>query len=172
MEMSYKAWLCVALKVLGVMILVNGGVQAVYQWGSLPSAQGMLPAWMTAISIAVPLVVLGAGLYLVLGTQHLIDRVWSDQQEELDSARAIFMVAIKVMGVVLVVQALPEVVEIISNALYIYSVSGVWNTSAQSEFIYERLIATLLKLGIGCYLLLKGDWLQRVAFPPASNDES
>jgi len=168
MDMSYKGWLSVGLKVLGAATLVNGLVQVVIQWGSLPSVWGMASSWLLVGSIALPLVTIAAGLYLLMGTRGLVDRVWSDGQEELDSAQVMFAVAMKIMGLVLAVQALPEVIQAIFNILFIFGVSPVWDTSAQNQFIYQKFLSMLLKLLLGCYLLFKGTWLQRVAFPPSN----
>ncbi|MGE5389574.1 MAG: hypothetical protein ACM3PE_00775 [Deltaproteobacteria bacterium] len=171
MGMSYKGWLSVGLKVLGTITLINGMVQAVLQWSSLADLQGQPAPWMLVCSIVVPIVTLGAGLYLLLGTRKLVSRLWPDQEDELESEKAVFKIAMKIMGMVLVVQALPEVVRLISNGLYIYSVSTVWDTSMQHGFIYEKLLSILLQLLIGCYLLFKGAWLQKVAFPAVSPED-
>jgi len=170
MDMSYKGWLSVALKVLGVVTLVNGMVLAVAQLGSLPSIPASVSPWMTVSCIAMPLIMLGAGLYLLLGTQRLVTRIWADQENQLDAERAIFKVAMKVLGMALVVQALPKAVQIISNALFIYGVGSVWDISTQLQFICQEFLSTLLKLLLGCYLLFKGTWLQRVVFP-AENEQ-
>lgn len=166
MNMTYKDWLLAGLKVLGVVTIVNGLVQAIVTWGSLPSTQNEIPRWMLASSAAVPLVVLGAGLYLVLGTRGLVDRVYQDEEERQDSAAVIFMVAMKVLGTVLIVEALPDAIQIISSFIYIHGVSPVWDSSMQSQFIYQHFLSVLVKFALGCYLLLGGKWLQNVAFPP------
>lgn len=169
--MSYKGWLSVGLKILGTVTLINGMVQAVLQWSSLGDLQGEPASWMLICSVIVPLVTLGAGLYLLLGTRELVDRLWPNLEGELETEKAIFKIAMKIVGMVMVVQALPEVVRLISNGLYIYSVSQVWNTSMQHGFIYEKLLSTLLQLLIGWYLLFKGTWLLKAAFPVVSHEE-
>jgi len=165
MDMSYRGWLSVGLKILGAATLVKGIEQAVMQWSSLADVQGMASPWMLICAALVPLITVGAGVYLLLGARNLVIKLWPDGEDELASEKAVFTIAMKIMGMVLVVQALPEIVRLISNGLYIYSVGSVWDTSMQHSFIYEQLLATLLKLLLGGYLLFKGAWLQRAAFP-------
>lgn len=172
MDMPYKNWLSLGFKILGVVTLVNGLVQAVVQWGSLTSIQGPGSFWMIVSCIAMPLVIIGAGLYLLLGTKGLTDRAWLDNQKELDWTLAIFMVAIKVVGIFLIVEALPEIVKCITEAIYIYNANGVWDTEVQSRFLYQYLLASLLRLVLGYYLLFKGEWLQRAAFARTGNEDA
>ncbi|MGI5920177.1 MAG: hypothetical protein ACOX6I_00320 [Syntrophomonadaceae bacterium] len=70
----------------------------------------------------------------------------------------------KVLGAVLIVQALPDAVQVLSNLVYIKSVSPVWDTDVQRQFIYTRLLSTILYFIIGWHLLKGGQLLVRMAF--------
>ncbi len=173
MDLSSKVMLRVGLQLVGVITVINGVVQCIVSWGSLygswgshlPSTEGMMPPWILITSIAVPLIVLGAGLYLLLGSKGLADRFYPDEEEKLDSARSIFILAMKVLGLVLIVQALPDAVQIITSFMYIANMNAALDFRAQSEFFYNRLLSTLLRFAIGYYLLVGGQLLLRLAFP-------
>jgi len=168
-NMSYKGWLSVALKVVGVLTLVNGIVQAIVTWGSAPAVGGMIPPLAFLSSMVVPIVMMGAGLYLIMGTHGLVERISIEEDE--NAFASWFMLAMKVLGVVLIVEALPYACRIVSNAIQIYSISPAWSTEMQNRFIFENLLSTLVKAALGCYLLVGGKWVQQLAFPPVKEME-
>lgn len=159
----------VGLKVLGVVTIIIGLIQMIVQWGSLPAARGPGAFWMVVTCIVIPFIYLAVGLYLLLGTRGLAERLWPDGENDQDWVQVVFQLAMKIVGVVLVVRALPDLVRIIGNTLYVYSAGPVWDTSWQRREIYQTLLPSLLRLLLGWYLLFKGAWLQKVAFPESDH---
>jgi len=163
-EISSRVLLRIGLQIVGVITIITGICQSIATWGNIPSSRGMLPMGVTVVSILIPLVTLAAGLFLVIGTKSLTEKLYPDEEEKLDSSQDIFSLAMKITGMVLLVKALPDAVQILSNLIYIKASSPVWNNSVQFQFIYTELVSTLLYFVFGWYLLRGGQLFVRLAF--------
>lgn len=163
MELSSRVLLRIGLQVVGVITIINGICQTIAIGGIIPFSEDMMPPAAQIMNILMPLVIVAAGIFLLVGTKKLAEHLYPDDEETLDSARAIFNLAMKILGMVLIVQALPDTVQIISNIIYLKSVSPAIFTDLQQEFIYTRLLSTLLYLIFGFYLVKGGRLLERIA---------
>lgn len=166
MELSSRVLLRISLQVVGVITLIDGICHAIGVGGIVPFSRDMMPLAAMITSILIPLVSVAAGIFLLVGTRKLIANLYPDEEEKPDSARAIFNLAMKVLGMVLIVKALPDAVQLLSNIIYIKSINPVFNTDSQQQFIYTRLLSTLLYFIFGWYLVRGGKFLERLAFPP------
>ncbi len=163
-EISSRVLLRIGLQIVGVITIITGICHTIVTWGNLPSSQGMMPTGMMVASILIPLVTLAAGIFLVIGTKSLTEKLYPDEEEKLDSSQDIFSLSMKITGMVLLVQALPDAVQILSSMIYIKATSPVMNNSAQFQFIYTELVSTLLYFVFGWYLLRGGQLFVRLAF--------
>lgn len=169
MEISSRALLRIGLQIVGVITIITGICNAVATWGNLPYSQGMLPLGIKLVSILIPLVILAAGIFLIIGTKSLTEKLYPDEEEKIASSRDIFILSMKITGMVLLVKALPDAVQILSNVIYIKAASPVMNNAVQLEFIYTRLVSTLLYFIFGWYLLKGGQLFVRLAFHHVSD---
>ena len=133
------------------------------------------PEWAAVqqlITIIYPLALILIGFYLLAGIPERIKKLYPEfDVPAMESSRTVFKLAMKITGMVLVVYALPELLSIFSNALYIgyYQGMGI-NTSDQQIVVAERTLATLVSLLLGFYLLYGGRFFERLAFK-GSDDE-
>lgn len=169
-EISSRILLHIGLQIVGVVTIIDGVCRALATWGTLPSSQGMMPIGMKVVSILIPLFVLAAGIYLVVGTKSLTDKLYPDD-EIIDSKKDIFSLSMKITGMVLLVKALPDAVQIISSLIYIKAASPVMDNAVQLEFIYTKLASTLLYFIFGWYLIKGGQLFVRLAFHHARDTE-
>lgn len=163
-EISSRILLRIGLQIVGVITIITGICHTIATWGTLPSSQGMMPMGILVVSILVPLFILAAGIYLVIGTKSLTEKLYPDEEELLDSSQDIFNLSMKITGMILIVKALPDAVQIFSSLIYIKASSPVMNNAVQFEFIYTKLVSTLLYFVIGWYLLKGGQLFVRLAF--------
>ena len=171
MEISSRVLLRIGLQIVGVITIITGICHAIAIWGTLPASQGMMPLGILAVSILIPLFTLAAGIFLLIGTRTLTEKLYPDAEEKPDSSQDIFSLAMKITGMVLLVQALPNAVQILSYLIYIKASSPVMNTSSQFQFIYTELVSTLLYFVFGWYLLKGGQLFVRLAFHQASDEK-
>ncbi|MEA4926876.1 MAG: hypothetical protein VB084_16405 [Syntrophomonadaceae bacterium] len=172
MEISSRVLLRTGLQIVGVITIITGICHTIATWGSLPSSRGMLPMGALVISILIPLFILAAGIFLLIGTKSLTEKLYPDEEEKPDSSEHIFSLAMKITGMVLIVQALPDAVQILSSLIYIKASSPVLNNSLPLQFIYTELVSTLLYFTFGWYLLKGGQMFVRLAFNNAGDEDN
>ncbi|MEN6328619.1 MAG: hypothetical protein ABFD18_20725 [Syntrophomonas sp.] len=162
--LSSRVILRTGLQVVGVVTLIKGVAYAIVAWGGIESSQG-LSQRLQIMNALVPLFLIVAGVFLVIGSKSMVEKLCPDNEEKPESGEAIFSLAMKILGAVLIVQALPDAVQVLSNLIYIKSVGLVWDTDVQRQFIYTRFLSTFLYFIFGWYLLKGGQLLIRMAFP-------
>lgn len=163
-EISSRVLLRIGLQIVGVVTIITGICHTIAIWGNLPSSQGMMPMGIKVISIIIPLFILAAGIFLVIGSESLTKKLYPNEEEKIDSSQDIFNLSMKITGMVLLVKALPDAVQILSYLIYIKASSPVMNNSVQFQFIYTELVSTLLYFVFGWYLLKGGQLFVRLAF--------
>lgn len=66
-----------------------------------------------------PLTLLLIGIYLLQGTGRLVNKFYRGEEKTvMEYASSVFKLAMKITGMVLIVYAIPELLRILSNALY------------------------------------------------------
>lgn len=164
MKLEPRAVLRVGLQIVGVLTIIESlgrilGTVLVLTDGSQP-----MPALLLLGSIIIPIIILIAGIFLLIAPRALLDKLYTNEKDTIDSARTVFDLAMKITGMVMIVKALPDASQILSNIIYIKFISPAISTHVQSQFIYDHLISMLLSLIIGYYLLKGGPILERLAF--------
>lgn len=162
--LSSRVLLRTGLQVVGLVTFIKGITYAIASGGGIVSNQG-IALRLEILSALLPVFLMAAGLFLIIGSQPIVEKLYPDSEEKPDSGEALFCLAMKILGAVLIVQALPDAVQVLSNLIYIKSVGLVWNTDAQQQFIYTRCLSTLLYFVFGWYLLKDGQFLVLMAFP-------
>ena len=163
-EISSRVLLRIGLQIVGVITIITGICRTIATWGNLPYSQGMMPTGIMVVSILIPVFIVAAGIFLVIGTKSLAEKLYPNEGEKLDSSQDIFSLSMKITGMVLLVQALPDAVQILSSLIYIKASSPVMNNSVQFQFIYTELVSTLLYFVFGWYLLKGGQLFVSLAF--------
>lgn len=168
----------VGLRVVGVLVIIKA-IQSLIM--SAPFIMGVLGheeslGWVISLqvmSVVNPLVLLIIGIYLLSGMKGIVERLYPPSEEIiLDSSRKVFNLAMKITGLVLVVYSIPELLEVISNGLYLgyYYRFGI-DTFQQEIIVIERTLATLVSLILGFYLLVNGRFFENIAFKDEDSDE-
>lgn len=168
MKIRSRTLLRIALQVIGVLTILSGVSSAFVNWGSLVSLlfNHQAVPWPAIVGpIFVPIVILTAGLYLLINPGIIVGRFYPDQEEQTDTMERLFILAIKIAGIWLIVNALPDAVQIITNLLYILNVGPVIEVSNQIYTIISRLGSAIVNLLIGWYLLSGGKIFVKIAFP-------
>lgn len=177
MKMTVSDLFAAGARIIGILTIIKG-IQVIIM--TIPGLFVMFgqnsPEWAAVqqlITLVYPLALILIGFYLLAGVPELIKKLYPEGDVPvLESSRTVFELAMKITGMVLVVYALPELLNIFSNALYIghYQRLGI-NSSAQQMIIAERLLATLVSLLLGFYLLYSGRFFERLAFKEPVDDE-
>ncbi|NLB88671.1 MAG: hypothetical protein GX790_05520 [Syntrophomonadaceae bacterium] len=161
----------IGLRLIGVLIIIKA-IQGLVM--SIPYITGILGlgenlGW--AISLQVmnlvnQLVLLVIGIYLLSGMKGIVNRLYPSPEEAiLDSSRKVFNLAMKITGLVLVVYSIPDLLNILSNGLYIgYYHRFAIDTFQQQALVIERSLATLVSLILGFYILVSGRFFENIAF--------
>lgn len=161
--LSTRDLLRVGLQVLGVVAILIGLSKLLAIIGIITVGQEM-PLGIQIATVLEPAIILAAGLFLTIGSKGIVIKLYPDSEEKADSGEALFILAMKILGAVLIVMALPIAVKVISNLIYIKSVSPIWNTDFHKEYIYSNLLPSILYFIFGWYLLKGGKLLVRMAF--------
>lgn len=83
--------------------------------------------------------------------------------EDIDEV-GIFNLAMKVIGLIFMVWAIPDMVQIICKFLYISYLTPIWSHENQTMYIVDHLPITLLFLFLGWYLIKDGSLFTKMAF--------
>ena len=164
MELSSRTLLRIGLQVVGVITIINGLCNLIAFGGIIPPSEGMMPLAAKITNVMVPVVTLAVGIFLLVGTKRLAEYLYPDEEEKLNSARAVFNLAMKILGMVLIVRYLPDAVQIISHIIYMKSLSPAISSDIQQQFVYTHLGSTVLYFAFGWYLVRGGKFLERIAF--------
>lgn len=171
MNVSPKQCFRVALQVIGILTIINGICSAFSSWAyvvaSLHTVEFHQPwSWMVG-NIGTPIVMLMAGAFLLFGTRNLVNKTYPNEDKRLDSDVKLFDLALKIAGTVLIVQNLPQVVQILANLIFIYVLGAnpIMDTERQIDLIIGRVFSTTIFVIFGWYLLRGGKWFARIAFP-------
>jgi hypothetical protein len=127
------------------------------------------PGWALGqqiMTLVYPLALLLIGIYLLSATGRLVRKFYPEEKDTAtESAQTVFLLAMKITGLVLIVYATPELLRILSNALYIgyYHPLGI-NTFDQQLLVAEKSLAMLVSILFGFHLLHGGRFFARLAF--------
>ena len=161
-----------AARIVGILTIIKG-IQVLIM--TIPTILGLygqgVPDWalnQKLITIIYPLALFLIGFYLLAGINGLLDKLYPNAGEEaLASSRGVFILAMRITGMVLIVYGIPELLEIISGLLYAgyYQRYGI-NAAAQIMLAAERSLAVVVSLLFGFYLLKGGRYFEKLAGSP------
>lgn len=169
MHFSPRDMLGTGIKVLGLIMLLKS-LQAFIGLISVAGLNNSFTTrwelWQVLLTFISPLVLLIVGLCLLKYADRLTDFLCkTDNPEPETQPEFLFQLAIKIVGLILIVFAIPEAFRIIGDLLYMKAVSGAIDTVTQSQFVWERSLSTLVRLLLGFYLICSGRFFYRLAYP-------
>lgn len=163
----------VGIRITGILTVIKAIQMLIITilslWSLLALDEGNLTEWVVMeriITLVYPVILLIIGIYLLCGAGGLVKRLYPDiQQKAFVSTRSVFQLAMKIMGVALIVYSIPELLRVISNILFVgyYSNSGIY-TSSHLMMAVERVSAMLVAVILGFYLLYGGRFFEKIAF--------
>lgn len=177
MKLTASDLFAAGARIIGILAIIKGINLLIM---TVPTAFGLYgqyyPDWAVAqqiIPLIYPLVLLLTGIYLLTGIGGLVKKFYPNAEElALESARSVFKLAMKITGMVLIVFAVPELLRLLSNALYMgyYQRFGI-DVSGQQQIVIEGTLATIVSLLFGFYLLYGGRFFERLAFKDGNNEQ-
>jgi hypothetical protein len=169
MHFSPRDMLGTGIKVLGLIMLLKS-LQAFIGLISVAGLNNNFTTrwelWQVLLTFISPLVLLIVGLCLLKYADRLTDFLCKTDDPEADIQQEnLFQLAIKFIGLILIVFAIPEAFRIIGNLFYMKAVSEAIDTVTQSQFVWERSLSTLIRLLLGFYLMCSGRFFYHLAYP-------
>jgi hypothetical protein len=157
----------VGTRIIGILAIIKAIMVLIM---TVPSLFGHhYPGWamhMQIMTMVYPLALLLIGIYLLSCTDRLVRKFYPDAEEiATESAQTVFSLTMKITGMVLIVYFIPDLLRVLSNALYIgyYRPLGI-DTIDQQLLVAERSLAMLVSILLGFYLLHGGRFFARLAF--------
>ena len=166
MNLSASDLFAAGTRIIGILAIIKAiGVLIM----TVPSLFGHnYPGWALSqqiMTLVYPLVLLLIGIYLLSYTSRLVKKFYPEEANiTTESAQIVFLLAMKITGLVLIVYFTPDLLRILSNALYIgyYRPLGI-DTIDQQLLVAERSLAMLVSILLGFYLLHGGRLFVRLA---------
>jgi hypothetical protein len=178
--LNLKGVLTVTIKVIGVLTMIwviPQFFQLVYSFFSMMNQPGMVPGDVVTgyrlsllIQAVIPVLLFVIGLYLLRGGDSVIRFAYKGEKksreiEEQVSYESLFLLFIKMVGLGMIVYALPMFFQLLSNILFIASVQSPVRLEEEITFVIQNAVSTLIYLIGGFYLLKSGDIFYNLAFP-------
>lgn len=167
MKLSASDLFAAGIRIIGILAIIKVIMVLIM---TVPSLFGHnYPGWARSqqiMTLVYPLVLLLIGIYLLSYTDRLVRKFYPEEANiTTESAQTVFLLAMKITGLVLIVYFTPDLLRILSNALYIgyYRPMGI-DTFEQQLLIAERSLAMLVSILLGFYLLHGGRCFVRLAF--------
>ena len=169
-----KNFFIAGLKIIGVLSIIWSFTQVapvIIQFYSVYNQSDMMQAndlrnyrVSLLFQVAYPIVLLSIGVYLVKSGDALIQfafRSWNEKNEESNSL--LFILFMKLAGLVLIITSIPTAFQLLSNVLFISS-AEVIRTSDQMNFVLMNLVTAVINLLLGLYLLRSGKLFYKLGF--------
>lgn len=160
MKLSVTALMETALRIIGVLVIIRAINNFILSVPFLLSTEHSWAAVDQLLAVLSPLIFLFVGIYLIKSTPGIakwLMQSWENDEE--NSSQVMFILAMKISGVVLIVYSIPQVLRIISNAIYV----GYWYSN-HLIIIASNLLTTVVSLIFGYYLLRGGRCFYSMAF--------
>lgn len=167
MKLSASDLFAAGIRIIGILAIIKTIMALIITVPSLFVHN--YPGWalhMQIMTMVYPLALLLIGIYLLSCTDRLVRKFYPDAEEiATESAQTVFSLAMKITGMVLIVYFVPDLLRVLSNALYIgyYRPLGI-DTFEQQLLVAERSLAALVCILLGFYLLHGGRFFARLAF--------
>jgi hypothetical protein len=177
-----KALFYAGLKIIGVLtiiwsfthvVLVISQFYSVYNQPDMVTGNDLRYFRFSLIfQVIYPIILFGIGITLLKKGENIIRFAFRDSGEEGEShTAALFTLFMKLAGLILMIYAIPKAFQIISNIMFISSVSSL-NTSSQTMFIIQNLAITVINLLLGYYLLRSGKIFYNLGFAKQEDEDT
>jgi hypothetical protein len=167
MKLSASDLFAAGIRIIGILAIIKAIMVLIM---TVPSLFGHhYPDWamyQQIMTLVYPLALLIIGIYLLNCTGRLVKKFYPEDEEiATESAQTVFSLAVKITGMVLIVYYVPDLLRVLTNALYIgyYRPLGI-DTFEQQLLVAERSLAMLVSILLGFYLLHGGRFFARLAF--------
>ncbi|WP_077324780.1 hypothetical protein [Virgibacillus siamensis] len=169
-----KTFFQAGLKIIGVLTIVWSFAQVapvIFQFFSVYNQPDMMSGndlkyyrFSLIFQVVYPILLLVIGIYLLKGGAAITEMAfrYSNEKNE-DRIGLLFVLFMKLAGLALIIYSLPKTFQIISNIMFVSSVYGL-DTSEQTKFILQNLVATVINLLFGFYLLMSGKIFYKLGF--------
>lgn len=165
--MQRKAILGLAVRIIAILLIMWSLRYLVQMCGVFVSYWGQdgdtnilqfIPMLLSSV------VMLIIAVALIKNAESIAQRAYPvETMEDIDEV-GLFNLAMKVIGLVFMVWAIPDMVQIICKFLYISYLTPVWSHETQTMYIVDHLPITLLFLILGWYLIKDGSLFTKMAF--------
>jgi len=165
--MQRKTVLGLAVRIIAVLLIVwsvrelvqLGGLFLSY-WGQEGNSQ--MGQFVPLILSSLVMLIIAVGL--IKSAESIAEKVYPvETMEDIDEV-GIFNLAMKVIGLVFMVWAIPDAVQIICKFIFISYLAPAWSHQDQTMYIVDHLPMALLFLLLGWYLLKDGRLFSKMAF--------
>jgi hypothetical protein len=113
----------------------------------------------TMITRIIPFLFIGGGLYLLGGGESIYKFAYPEQEENRSDFKEKFTLALKILGVYLVISYLPSLLENISEFITKASAPPMYQMMMSGQqFNITTSISNMIGFALGLYLLRSGKW--------------
>ncbi|HET7578072.1 MAG TPA: hypothetical protein VFK33_02240 [Bacillales bacterium] len=175
-----KAFFRAGLKIIGVLAIlwalihIAGVIYSFFSYFNEPGLMGeALSTYRLSLlfQIAVPIVLFAIGWYL-LKSESVLRFAFQDINEDIHTdIEKYFILFMKLAGLVLVVYAIPKVFQLIGNVIFITGTHGIFSGNQQIQVVTGSIVATVIELLLGFYLLGSGKLFRRIGFSETDKDQ-
>jgi hypothetical protein len=176
-----KSFFHASLKIIGVLTIIWSLTQlvpvisqfySVYNQPELMRGTDLTYFRFSLIfQVIYPILLFAIGFSLLKGGNAMVEWAYSDSDDESDNnIGVLFILFMKIAGLVLIIIAIPKAFQIVSNVLFVSSANTV-NTSNQVMFIVQNLVSTIINLLLGLYLLRSGKIFYRLGLVKQNEED-
>lgn len=165
--MQRKTVFGLAVRIIAVLLILwslrdlvqLGGIFLSY-WGQEEYSQ--IGQFAPMLLSSVVMLIIAASL--MKNVERITEKAYPVETTEDINELEIFNLAMKVTGLVFMVWAIPDAVQIICKFLYITYLVPSLSHQSETMFLVDHLPMTVLFLILGWYLLTDGRWFAKMAF--------
>ena len=161
-----KTFFYAGLKIIGVLAIIwsfSQIVPVIFQFYSVYNQPDMMTGndlryfrFSLIFQVVYPILLFAIGIYLLKSGEAIVQLAFHDSYEESENRIGVlFVLFMKLAGLILMIYALPTAFQILSNVIFVSS-AGTVGTSDQIQFIMYHLVTTIINLLLGLYLLKSG----------------
>ena len=162
--MDTKSCLKFGCKLFGVYCLLTGvptlalAISTFFSSGNMPIEIQQAYFVTTMVTRLIPVLYIGGGLYLLGAGESIYKFAYSEQEENQNDFEEKFTLALKILGVYLVVRYLPNLLVSISELVTKTTAPPMYQMMSEHQFNITNTISNIAGFLLGLYLLRSGKW--------------